>query len=89
MPSSNFGHLFDVLSSVVLINPKSILEVGVGFGKYGYLFREYLDLAYDEETGGYKKWRRIIDGIEINDKYLTPVHEYIYNNIYIGNAWRS
>lgn len=85
MPSSNFGHLMDILSTISLIRPNSILEVGVGFGKYGFLTRELLDLK-EGENGGYRPWEIRMDGIEICEKYITPVHEYIYNNIFIGNA---
>lgn len=61
----------------------SILDVGVGFGKYGFLFREYLDIRrrrYFKE-----EWQVQIDGVEIWEKYLTPVHEYIYSKIHVGD----
>lgn len=85
MPSSNFGHLLDVLQIVTMLNPHSVLDIGVGFGKYGFLLRELLDLKPGEE-GGYAKWSRRIDGIEVEARYLTPVHEYIYDRILIGDA---
>lgn len=69
---------------IVRCNPKSILDIGVGFGKYGYLSREYLELWDGRQK--YDDWQRRIDGIEVWKKYLTPVHKYIYNRIYIGNA---
>jgi len=56
----------------------------VGFGKYGFLAREYLDVYPGH--GEYGEWRRRIDGIEAFAKYLTPVHNYIYNNVYVGDA---
>lgn len=57
MPSSNFGHLMDILSTISLIRPNSILEVGVGFGKYGFLTRELLDLKEGKNRGyGYKNY---------------------------------
>jgi hypothetical protein len=61
-----------------------VLDVGVGFGKYGLLSREYLDLWDGRES--YRSWTRLIDGIEVFEDYITPVHEFIYNHIYIGNA---
>lgn len=85
MPTSNYGHLLPVLGLASDINPQSILEVGLGFGKYGFLLREILDLNPDEEKG-YKDWQKRFDGIEIFEKYITPAHRYLYNNIYIGDA---
>lgn len=85
MPSSNSQVLNDMTSVIKKINPKSILDLGTGFGKWGFLSRELLDLAPDKDKG-YKDWSIIIDGVEIFEKYLTPVHRYIYNNVFIGNA---
>jgi len=56
----------------------------VGFGKYGFLSREYLELWNDKRR--YPNWTKRIDGIELFKEYLTPVHHFIYDNVYIGNA---
>ena len=69
---------------IVLTDPKSILDVGVGFGKYGYLSREFLELWDGREE--YCVWKRRIDGIEVFKDYITPIHEFIYDHIYIGDA---
>lgn len=69
---------------VVFTDPRSILDVGIGFGKYGFLSREYLELW--GKTEGYNDWKRRIDGIEAFKEYLTPVHDFIYDHVYIGNA---
>ena len=70
---------------IVNCDPKSVLDVGVGFGKYGFLSREYLELW--DGRSDYKNWKRQIDGIEVFSDYLTPVHNYIYDHIYQGNAF--
>ena len=64
------------------LNPKKILDIGPGYGKYGLLFREYLEI-----------WKTIphksevkIDAVEVFPEYISPVHKYIYNKVYIGNA---
>jgi hypothetical protein len=83
MPTSHFNQLNEIVELIVLTNPKSILDVGVGFGKYGFLSREYLELW---NSNKYNNWQRQIDGIEVFKDYLTPVHDFIYNHIYIGDA---
>jgi len=62
--------------------PKSVLDVGCGFGKYGFLLREYLEVCY----GRYKpeQWKVRIDAIEAFIPFLTGFHEVLYNNVYKG-----
>ena len=84
MPTSHLYQLNEIMELVVLANPRTMLDVGVGFGKYGFLAREYLELWDGREK--YEQWTRRIDGIEAFAQYLTPVHKFIYNQIHIGNA---
>ena len=64
--------------------PQSVLDIGVGFGKYGFVFREEIDIRkgrhYDR-----KEWQTRIDGVEVWEKYITPMHRYLYSNLYIGD----
>ena len=69
---------------IVLTKPQSVLDVGVGFGKYGVMSREFLELWDGREN--YTEWTRTIDGIEVFKGYLTPLHDFIYDKIYVGNA---
>lgn len=62
----------------------SILDVGIGFGRWGILFREFLEVWGDRNYTG--KWNRIIDGVEIFPDYIKPYHKYFYDNIYLENA---
>jgi hypothetical protein len=85
MPTSNLTSFFDIMEVISQIKAKSILDVGVGFGKWGFLIREYFDLRPHKKKG-YDDWSLKLDGIEVNEKYITPVHNYIYNNMFIGEA---
>ena len=78
MPS----HLSWLGLQLLIIRPKSILDIGVGFGGKGMLFREYTDIW----RGNYKNWKTRIDGIEVFEDYITPLQLLIYDNIYIGEA---
>lgn len=89
MPSSRPNTIPTVIHLVRQIKPQSILDVGVGFGKWGHLFREYTDIQEAEnDPARYqrKNWRIRIDGIEGFAGYLTEMHQYLYNEIHIGNA---
>lgn len=62
------------------------LDVGVGFGKYGLLRREYLELWDGREKFRPEDWLRRIDGIEIKANYILSHHRNINSQIYIGEA---
>ncbi|MGF9965198.1 hypothetical protein [Bacillus rhizoplanae] len=47
MPSSIYQAIPDILQHIIVEEPMSILDVGVGFGKYGLLLREALDVPYE------------------------------------------
>jgi 2-polyprenyl-3-methyl-5-hydroxy-6-metoxy-1,4-benzoquinol methylase len=83
MPTSYHGYVSDVVESVRRLQPTTILEIGVGFGKWGHLFREYLDVM----SGRVFKddWKVTIDGVEIFAPYITEHQTDIYSNIIIGD----
>lgn len=83
MPSSFHGFICDVLDIVVNKKPMRVLDVGIGFGKWGYLFRDYCDVFRGRI---YKnQWVSTIDGVEAFEKYIHPAHKYVYDNIFIGD----
>jgi hypothetical protein len=91
MPSSRPEAIAPVVSIIRQIQPRSILDVGVGFGKWGHLFREYTDiLASENDPLRYNKenWRIRIDGIEGYPDYIHPASQYFYSQIFIGDALR-
>jgi hypothetical protein len=84
MPSSQYQQINEIVESIIVADPKSILDIGAGFGKYGALAREYLELQ--DNAWAKADWKRRIDAIEGFERYITPFHKYIYDNIFIGNA---
>ena len=84
MPSSHLHQINEIMELIFNSKPKSLLDIGVGFGKYGFLSREYLELGDGRQQ--YNDWKIQIDGIEVFTEYLTPIHKFIYNEIFEGNA---
>jgi len=84
MPSSTWVHSSDVQQIVFKLKPQSILDVGVGFGRWGFLLRELLDIF----RGRYarEEWKTCIDGVEVFESYITPMHRYLYDKIMVGDA---
>ena len=84
MPTSWFNILPSVVEVISQFRPTSILDVGCGFGKYGFLAREILDIA----VGRYYKedWETQIDAVEPVREFITPMHDYIYDRVFITTA---
>lgn len=83
MPSSQHYHISKIMDLIININPMSILDIGTGFGKYGVLCREYLELW--DGRHNYSQFLRRIDGVEVFGDYITPLHKFVYNNIYVDD----
>ncbi len=89
MPSSRPNTIPTVVHLLRQLQPQSILDIGVGFGKWGHLFREYTDIQeaeHDPDRYQRSNWKVRIDGIEGYAAYLTEMHRFLYNDIYVGEA---
>ncbi len=84
MPTSHYFQIGEIVSFILFTNPSSTLDIGAGFGKYGFLSREYLELW--DGRNNYHDRQRKIHGIEVFEDYITPIHDFIYDRMYIGNA---
>lgn len=85
MPTSDTHAITDVLHVIELINPTSILDIGLGFGRWGVLCRELLDV---NQRGKLKQeeWECRIDGYEICADYRYPGWSVYYDEITVGDA---
>ena len=83
MPSSTHVHISKMVDWIVRLQPTSVLDIGIGFGKWGFLVREYTDInahRYQRED-----WRVRIEGVEAFPEYVTPTYHYIYDQVYHGD----
>lgn len=84
MPSSQLNTIEPAMRLIMELNPRTILDLGVGFGKWGFLCREYL------ETGKHRvfkrsDWKVRIEGVEVFKPYIDefgPFQSGIYDRIY-------
>lgn len=83
MPSSRYDTIPFVLDLVVGMQPKSILDVGIGVGKFGMLFREYLDVWKVNKP--YNQRVTEIIGIEVFQEYDNPVWQ-VYDKVIVDNV---
>jgi len=86
MPSSTWAHIPNVIEAIFKLQPTSILDVGIGYGKWGFLCREYLESWKDRVFPN--QWKVRIDGIEIFVPYYErlPWVRNIYDEVHIGDA---
>lgn len=87
MPTSDVPKIPYLINLVGHFHPRSILDIGIGCGKYGMLFREYLDinLIPGPQCTHRGSWKMRIDGVEGFAEYVTEVHHALYDQIYLGN----
>ena len=93
MPFSHSRQISSIVGYAEELQPQSVLDVGVGMGQYGFLLRtnlENINLFDINGAGATQRhrrgWSRVIDGVEGFAAYLTPVHDYAYNRVLIGDA---
>lgn len=85
MPISNIGSVENGIRLALKISPDSVLDVGFGFGMWGFLLREYLDVRRFHTWKGLNSanWKVRVDGVDVFEKYVrTPGIEYLYDNLY-------
>jgi 2-polyprenyl-3-methyl-5-hydroxy-6-metoxy-1,4-benzoquinol methylase len=82
MPTSRPYPISYIADKILENQPKTVLDIGIGFGKYGFLAREYTDIWKNR----FRNPQTIIHGIEVYEDYITTLHREIYTNIFIGNA---
>lgn len=85
MPTSHYKQIPAIIETAIALNPRSILEVGIGCGKYGALLREYLTVwEHYFEPWGSVALR--IDGIEIHPLYQSSPAWACYDAVTVGDA---
>ena len=86
MPTSPYAHLYPMIEFLNEARPASLLDIGLGNGKIGFIARDLLDVMLG---GRYRKedWQIKIDGIEIFPAYIQNHQKEIYDKIFIGDAF--
>lgn len=83
MPLSIWLGMEDALQSIVQRRPSSVLDAGTGFGLWGMLLRQYLDVWSGRIHRD--QWTTRIDGIEIDERRVQPHARYLYTEILVGD----
>jgi SAM-dependent methyltransferase len=89
MPASAWHYITPILSEVARLHAhrpiRSVLDIGVGAGKWGFLLRELLDF-YHHGVYWREEWKTRIVGIEAFERYRNPLHDWAYDKVLYGDA---
>jgi len=84
MPLSIWLGMEDCLQAIVERRPSSVLDAGIGFGLWGALLRQYLDVWSGRIQP--TDWITRIDGIEIDPKRIQAHSGHLYSEILVGDV---
>lgn len=82
MPVSEMDNVPAIARYVATLKPAGIMDLGVGFGKYGAICREVLDAVNGRCHSG--SWAHTICGVEGFRDYSNPLWG-VYNNVAIAD----
>lgn len=79
MGTSQSSQLYEIINCVTFFDFRRILDVGIGFGQYGFMLRHRVAGTMDREA-------MLIDGIEGYAPYVTQLQRFLYNSVFLGRA---
>ncbi len=82
MGTSNLQNIPYCIDLLLKISPERALEVGVGFGRWGIILREFCDGWHGR--AGRPSWKTRIEGIETSPESAGAYHREIYDQIHVG-----
>ena len=84
MATSHFHQISPLLRHIEMLSPGSILDIGAGIGKWGFLCRDRLEFL--EGRRDRSSWRTRIYGIEVHAGFRNPIWDYCYDRLWVGDA---
>lgn len=83
VPTSDPANIPPVVIEMILRSPDSVLDLGAGFGKYGVLVREYLDIGRGRISRD--SWHIRLVGVDGFSPYRSSLHDAVYDEFYVEN----
>ncbi len=84
MGTSSWQSIPYCIDVLMKIAPRRVLDIGVGFGRWGIITREFCDVWFQRVLTD--EWAVQIEGIEGFEKNIADYHRAFYNRIHIGDA---
>lgn len=83
MPISGWDPIDPIMNRLQRIDPRSVLDVGIGTGQWGFMVRNYWDFRHNRFYP--KDWQVRLTGIEGFANYRNPAWD-LYSSVLIGDA---
>jgi SAM-dependent methyltransferase len=83
VPTGPLSSVDTIIGTLWELQPRRVLDVGMGTGKWGFLLRDRFDLA---ENRPRSDWVLTIDGVEGYAPYLGDHQRAVYDTVHIGEA---
>ena len=84
MGTSNWHNIPWCVQAIMKIQPKRVVDIGVGFGRWGMTLREFGEVWFDRVLP--HEWEIDIEGVEAFEGSIADYHRQFYNRIYVGDA---
>lgn len=88
MASSFVSQIPVVVYLIQKLAPRTLLDIGKGFGKYGFLAHEYAGVPNDAKADPARSLasqsRLTIDAVEVEPDFLWPHLSQIYRTVHVG-----
>ena len=75
MPIGSYAAVPALAETLLRLHPRSVLDLGMGFGGAGVVVRQWLDL-------GVRPWKTYLVGVEVWADYRNPVWD-LYNVVHV------
>ena len=90
MASSFAAQIPAILDIVRQIHPKTVLDIGKGFGKYGFLIHEYIGIDNNRKLDPSLSMKAQsdvrIDAVEVDPDLMLPHLNFFYDRIFEGDV---
>lgn len=91
MASSFSAQIPAIIHLLQKLAPKSVLDIGKGFGKYGFLIHEYLGIDNTKRLNPSLSMAQQsavkIDAVEVDDDLMLPHLNQFYNEAFFGDVF--
>jgi hypothetical protein len=89
MASSFYTQLPVIINLIIKLQPKKLLDIGKGFGKYGFLIHEYVGIRPTQKINPAQSLKEqsqlLIDAVEADPDLMLPHLDQLYNKVYFGD----
>lgn len=84
MGTSNWQNISWCVQAIMRIQPQRVLDIGVGFGRWGILMREFGEVWFGRVRPD--DWSIHLEGIEAFAKNVSSYHREFYSHLHVGDA---